>query len=228
MAMGERTPVALLSPAASVRLAIGEAVTNIAAAAIDELREIRLSANWMAASGHPGEDQALLEGVEAASALCRELGIAIPVGKDSLSMRTRWQSDGRDMTVFSPLSLIVTAFAPARDIRRTLTPQLRTDVASELYLFDLGNGANRLGGNSLSDLLVFGKRAGEHAASFAKANGAVAIDDACSAALGFGVPTYRFVRRYLERQPTAPLSLRQVDPLIRQLTQYRDLIDRIT
>ena len=154
MAMGERTPVALLNPAASARLAVGEAITNIAAAAISGIDQIRLSANWMAASGYPGEDQALLEGVEAASALCRDLGIAIPVGKDSLSMRTRWQSEGQDMTVFSPLSLIVTGFAPVSDVRKTLTPQLRTDQPAELYLLDLGNGANRMGGSCLSQVFA--------------------------------------------------------------------------
>jgi len=152
MAMGERTPVALLNPAASGRLAVGEVITNMAAARIAGLDDIRLSANWMAASGFPGEDQALYETVQAVAAVCRDVGIAIPVGKDSLSMQTRWQEDGQDKTVYAPLSLIVSGFAPVIDVRESLTPQLVNDHSSALYLFDLGAGANRLGASCLSQV----------------------------------------------------------------------------
>lgn len=152
MAMGERTPVALLNPAASGRLAVGEVITNLAAANIGALDDVRLSANWMAASGFPGEDQALYETVAAVAATCRDVGIAIPVGKDSLSMQTRWQDAGQDKTVFAPLSLIVSGFAPVIDIRKSLTPQLTRDNSSSLYLIDLGAGANRLGASCLSQV----------------------------------------------------------------------------
>ncbi len=152
MAMGERTPVAVLDAPASGRLAVAEAVTNIAAAAIDDIRDIRLSANWMAAAGHPGEDARLFDTVKAVSSeLCRELGIAIPVGKDSLSMRTRWTDNGVARQVVAPVSLIVTAFAPVSDLRRHLTPQLqRSDEPSGLLLIDLSQGANRLGASCLA------------------------------------------------------------------------------
>jgi len=160
MAMGERTPLAVLNPAASGRIAVGEAITNIAAAAIDKLRDIRLSANWMAAAGHPGEDASLYDTVRAVGAeLCRELGIAIPVGKDSLSMRAAWTDDEGAHEVVAPVSLIVSAFAPVSDVRRHLTPQLRqTDPAGMLLLIDLGDGANRLGGSSLAQ--VFDRHGG--------------------------------------------------------------------
>jgi phosphoribosylformylglycinamidine synthase len=127
-------------------------VTNIAAAAIDDIRDIRLSANWMAAAGHPGEDARLFDTVKAVSSeLCRALGIAIPVGKDSLSMRTRWTDTGVARQVVAPVSLIVTAFAPVSDLRRHLTPQLqRTDEPSCLLLIDLSRGANRLGASCLA------------------------------------------------------------------------------
>jgi len=159
MSMGERTPVAKLSPAASGRLAVGEALTNIAAAAVDKITDVRLSANWMAACGYGAENQALFDTVTAiADGFCQELGLAIPVGKDSLSMRTSWDEQGEQHTVYAPLSLIVSAFAPAEDIRRTLTPQLKAlhkDDASEMpgssvYLIDLGRGQNRLGASVLS------------------------------------------------------------------------------
>ncbi|MDD4882648.1 MAG: phosphoribosylformylglycinamidine synthase, partial [Gallionellaceae bacterium] len=152
MALGERTPLALISPAASGRMAVAEAVMNLAAAAVADISDIRLSANWMAAAGHPGEDAALFDTVRAvAKELCPELGISIPVGKDSMSMRTTWQDDGVDKAVVSPLSLIVTAFAPTPDARRTLTPQLRTDCGeTDLILLDLGEGNNRLGGSVLA------------------------------------------------------------------------------
>ena len=152
MAMGERTPVALLNPAASGRLAVGEVITNLAAARVGKLDHVRLSANWMAASGFPGEDQALFETVQAVAAVCRDAGIAIPVGKDSLSMQTRWQDGDQDKTVYAPLSLIVSGFAPVIDVRETLTPQLVKDHSSALYLFDLGFGANRLGASCLSQV----------------------------------------------------------------------------
>ena len=129
MAMGERAPVALLDAPASGRLAVAEALTNIAAASIADLATVRLSANWMAAAGSPGEDERLYDTVDAVSALCRELKIAIPVGKDSLSMQTRWTEAGVSHAVVAPVSLVVSAFAPVDDVRRTLTPQLVPDVA---------------------------------------------------------------------------------------------------
>jgi phosphoribosylformylglycinamidine synthase len=157
MAMGERTPVALLDAAASVRLAIGEAITNIASAPIGALGDIKLSANWMAPAGHPGEDARLYDAVRTAGEeLAPALGIAIPVGKDSMSMSTVWREDGREKRVTAPLSLIVSAFAPATDIRRSLTPQLRTDEGdTTLLLVDLGAGKNRLGASALAQ--VFGQ-----------------------------------------------------------------------
>ncbi|NND59705.1 MAG: phosphoribosylformylglycinamidine synthase, partial [Gammaproteobacteria bacterium] len=153
MAMGERTPVAVLNAPASGRLAIGEALTNIAAADIDGLSDIRLSANWMAAAGHAGDDADLYATVRAVGEeLCPALGIAIPVGKDSLSMRTSWQDGGRDKLVAAPVSLVISAFAPVGDVRRTLTPVLNTDDDTRLILIDLGKGANRLGGSSLAQV----------------------------------------------------------------------------
>lgn len=158
MAMGERTPLAVLDAPASGRMAVGEAITNIAAAGIRDLRQVRLSANWMAAAGHPGEDARLFETVEAVAALCRELGIAIPVGKDSLSMQARWSDRSGDHRVVSPVSLIVSAFAPVPDVRRHLTPQLRrVGEESRLLLIDLG-GANRLGNSCLAQ--AFGRQGG--------------------------------------------------------------------
>ncbi len=154
MAMGERTPLAVLDGPASGRMAIGEAITNIAAAAIPSLGHVRLSANWMAACGEPGEDAALFDTVRAVGeSLCPALGIAIPVGKDSLSMRTRWDSPQGERAVIAPLSLIVSAFAPAEDARRTLTPQLHLDRGDSLLLLaDLGRGRNRLGGSALAQV----------------------------------------------------------------------------
>ncbi|HET6630542.1 MAG TPA: phosphoribosylformylglycinamidine synthase [Woeseiaceae bacterium] len=151
MAMGERTPLAVLDACASGRMAVGEAIANIAAAAIDDLRQVRLSANWMAAAGHAGEDARLFDTVEAVAALCRELGIAIPVGKDSLSMQASWSDEAGSHRVVSPVSLIVSAFAPVSDVRRHLTPELqRVDEPSRLLLVDLADGANRLGGSCLA------------------------------------------------------------------------------
>jgi len=155
MAMGERPPVALIDPAASGRLAVGEAITNSAAAAIDRIGDIRLSANWMAAAGHPGEDAGLFDTVRALGlALCPALGVAIPVGKDSMSMKTLWTDrDGRSREMTAPLTLIVSAFAPVRDAGRTLTPQLRTDQGeTDLILIDLGRGRNRLGASCLAQV----------------------------------------------------------------------------
>jgi phosphoribosylformylglycinamidine synthase len=151
MAMGERTPLALINPEASGRMAVGEAITNIAAAQIAHLGHIKLSANWMAAAGHPGEDAGLYDTVRAVAELCPQLGISIPVGKDSLSMKTAWSEDGKKGEVTAPLSLIVSAFAPVTDVRATLTPELRTDDGeSVLALIDLGGGKCRLGGSALA------------------------------------------------------------------------------
>ncbi|MFZ3206263.1 MAG: phosphoribosylformylglycinamidine synthase [Pseudomonas sp.] len=154
MAMGERTPLALLDAAASGRIAIGETLTNLAAARIEKISDIKLSANWMAAAGHPGEDARLYDTVRAVGMqLCPELGITIPVGKDSMSMKTRWQDDGAEKSVTSPLSLIVTGFAPVSDIRQTLTPQLRMDKGeTDLILIDLGRGQNRMGASILAQV----------------------------------------------------------------------------
>ncbi|HIF9503765.1 TPA: phosphoribosylformylglycinamidine synthase [Photobacterium damselae] len=154
MSMGERTPVALLDFAASARLAVGEALTNIAATDIGNIKHIKLSANWMSPAGHPGEDAGLYEAVKAVGEeLCPALGLTIPVGKDSMSMKTQWQDDGQDKTVTSPLSLIITAFARVEDVRHTVTPQLRTDHGdSSLILIDLGCGQNRLGATALAQV----------------------------------------------------------------------------
>jgi len=150
MAIGERTPVAVTNPAAAGRLAVGEAITNVAAADVPALDQVRMSANWMAASGVPGEDEALFDTVSAVAELCRALRIAIPVGKDSLSMRTKWEQDGDAREVVAPVSLIVSAFAPVADVRRTLTPQLTDDADTCLLLIDLGGGRDRLGASSLA------------------------------------------------------------------------------
>jgi phosphoribosylformylglycinamidine synthase len=160
MAMGERTPLAVIDAAASGRMAVGEAITNIAAAPIADIADIKLSANWMAACGQPGQDAALFDTVKAVGMeLCPALGISIPVGKDSLSMRTTWSEEGAAKAdslgtakaVTSPVSLIVSAFAPVVDVRRSLTPQIRTDAGeSVMILVDLGRGKNRLGASALS------------------------------------------------------------------------------
>ncbi|WP_339522628.1 phosphoribosylformylglycinamidine synthase [Pseudomonas sp. EA_35y_Pfl2_R111] len=157
MAMGERTPLALLDAAASGRMAIGETLTNLAASRIEKISDIKLSANWMAAAGHPGEDARLYDTVKAVGMqLCPELGITIPVGKDSMSMKTQWTDAGTDKSVTSPLSLVVTGFAPVNDIRKTLTPQLRMDKGeTDLILIDLGRGQNRMGASILTQ--VYGK-----------------------------------------------------------------------
>jgi phosphoribosylformylglycinamidine synthase len=154
MAMGERTPLALLDAPASGRMAVGETITNLAAARIEKLSDIKLSANWMAAAGHPGEDARLYDTVKAVGMeLCPALGITIPVGKDSMSMKTRWQEEGVDKSVTAPLSLVITGFAPVQDIRQTLTPQLRMDKGeTDLILIDLGRGQNRMGASILAQV----------------------------------------------------------------------------
>jgi phosphoribosylformylglycinamidine synthase len=154
MAIGERTPLALLNAPASGRMAIGEAITNIAAARVAKLGDIKLSANWMAAAGHPGEDAKLYDTVRAVGIeLCPRLGIAIPVGKDSMSMKTVWRQQGESREMTAPLSLIVSAFAPVSDARQTLTPQLRRDQGdSDLILIDLGKGKHRLGASALAQV----------------------------------------------------------------------------
>jgi phosphoribosylformylglycinamidine synthase len=153
MALGERSPLAILNPAASGRMAVTEALTNLAAADVARLEDIKLSANWMAACGVPGQDAALFDTVSAVGDWCQSLGLSIPVGKDSLSMRTAWQDDQGEHQVVSPVSLVVTAFAPVADVRRTLTPQLRTDAGdSVLLLIDLGEGRQRMGGSVLGQV----------------------------------------------------------------------------
>ncbi|HUN67490.1 MAG TPA: phosphoribosylformylglycinamidine synthase, partial [Burkholderiales bacterium] len=156
MAIGERTPIALIDGPASGRMAVAEAITNIAAAAVGDIGGIKLSANWMCAAGQPGEDASLFDTVKAVGMeLCPALGVAIPVGKDSMSMRTAWNDpkSGEAKAVTAPLSLVVSAFAKVSDARRTLTPELRRDVGdTELVLVDLGAGRNRLGGSILAQV----------------------------------------------------------------------------
>ena len=153
MAMGERTPLAILDAPASGRMAVGEALTNIAAARIAKLGDVKLSANWMAPAGVPGEDARLFDTVRAVSDLCQTIGVSIPVGKDSLSMRTAWEENGEAKQVVAPLSLIVSSFAPVLNARRTLTPQLKIDgEVTDLLLIDLGEGRNRLGGSALAQV----------------------------------------------------------------------------
>lgn len=154
MSMGERPPIALVHPAASGRMAVGEALTNLVAADVGALRNVRLSANWMAAAGYGAEDAALFDTVKAiGEELCPRLGIAIPVGKDSLSMKTVWQQNGESREMTAPLSLIISAFAPVKDVRHTWTPQLRTDQGdTDLILIDLGKGKNRLAGSALAQV----------------------------------------------------------------------------
>ena len=154
MAMGERTPVALLDYAASARLAVAESITNIAAVDIGDLDRVKLSANWMAAAGHPGEDAGLYAAVKAVGEeLCPALGVTIPVGKDSMSMKTKWEQNGEQREVIAPMSLIISSFARVEDVRLTKTPQLRTDKGdTSLILIDLGLGKNRLGGSALAQV----------------------------------------------------------------------------
>ena len=159
MSLGERTPVALLNFGASARLAVAESLTNIAGTDIagsdgDRLNRIKLSANWMSPAGHPGEDAGLYEAVKAiGEELCPALGLTIPVGKDSMSMRTQWQEDGVEKSVTSPMSLIITAFGVVEDIRKTVTPELRTDKGeTRLIAIDLSQGKKRLGGSCLAQV----------------------------------------------------------------------------
>ena len=154
MAMGERAPLALIDAPASGRMAIAEAITNIAAAAIGAIEKVKLSANWMCACGEEGEDAALFDTVEAVGMeFCPRLGVSIPVGKDSLSMRTVWEDDkGEAHAVVAPLSLVISAFAPVADIRATATPDLKDESDSELLLIDLGRGRHRLGGSCLAQV----------------------------------------------------------------------------
>lgn len=154
MSIGERAPIALLNFAASARMAVGEAITNIAATQIGEMKRIKLSANWMVAAGHPGEDAGLYDAVKAISEeLCPQLGLTIPVGKDSMSMKTYWQKNGQHQEVASPMSVIISAFARVDDIRHVITPQLRTDLGeSTLLLIDLGQRHNCLGATALAQV----------------------------------------------------------------------------
>jgi phosphoribosylformylglycinamidine synthase len=153
MAIGERTPLALIDPAASGRIAVGEAITNIAAAAIAHLGDVKLSANWMAAAGHPGEDAALFDTVRAVRDLAIALGVSIPVGKDSMSMRTTWRDEGGEHAVTAPVSLVVSAFAPSVDARACLTPLLRDDAGETCLLhLDIAGGRRRLGGSALAQV----------------------------------------------------------------------------
>jgi phosphoribosylformylglycinamidine synthase len=154
MAMGERTPVAVIDAPASGRMAVGEVITNLAAASITNLSDIRLSANWMAAAGYSGEDERLYDTVRAVGMeLCPALGITIPVGKDSMSMKTVWEEGEETRVMTSPLSLIISGFAPVEDVRKTMTPQLKLDAGeTDLILVDLANGQNRLGGSCLSQV----------------------------------------------------------------------------
>ncbi|MFT7290188.1 MAG: phosphoribosylformylglycinamidine synthase [Reinekea sp.] len=154
LAMGERTPVALINPAASGRLAVAETLTNLASSAIGEMKKVRLSANWMAAAGHPGEDEALYDTVKAVGLeLCPALDLTIPVGKDSMSMRTTWQDDGKTKSVTAPMSVVITGIAPVTDVRLSVTPQFKTDAGqTDIVLIDLGRGQNRLGGSALAQV----------------------------------------------------------------------------
>ena len=152
MSMGEKPTVALFDAPASGRMAIGEAITNIAGVNIGKMGNIKLSANWMAACGNAGEDEKLYRTVEAVSHTCQALGLSIPVGKDSLSMKTVWQDEGAQKSVVSPLSLIISAFAPVQDVRRTLTPELKNTADSAIFAIDLGFGRSRMGGSALSQV----------------------------------------------------------------------------
>ena len=153
MAMGERTPLAIIDAPASGRMAVGEAITNIAAADVEKLSDLKLSANWMAAAGYPGEDAKLFATVKAVGMeLCPQLGISIPVGKDSLSMKTAWSEGTQKKEVVAPVSLIISAFAKVGDARATLTPELVREADTELLLIDLGAGKNRLGASALAQV----------------------------------------------------------------------------
>ena len=153
MAMGEKGPLALINAAASGRMAVAESLMNLFAARIEKLEDVKLSANWMAPAGHAGEDARLFDTVQAVSVYCQDMGLSIPVGKDSMSMKTVWQDGDEKKSVTSPLSLVVTAFATTPDVRKHVTPQLRTDAGdTRLILVDLGFGKNRLGASSLAQV----------------------------------------------------------------------------
>ena len=152
MSMGEKPALALFDATASGRMCVGEALTNIAATQIGALGNVKLSANWMAACGVKGEDEKLYRTVDAVSQLCQSLGVSIPVGKDSLSMKTVWQENGAQKSVVSPLSLIISAFAPVQDVRKTVTPDIKPVADSVLLLVDLGFGKARMGGSALSQV----------------------------------------------------------------------------
>lgn len=152
MSMGEKPTVALFDAPASGRMCVGEAITNIAAVNIGDIGNIKLSANWMAACGNEGEDEKLYRTVEAVSKACQALDLSIPVGKDSLSMKTVWQDDGEQKSVVSPLSLIISAFAPVKDVRKTVTPELKNVEDSVLLFVDLGFGKARMGGSAFGQV----------------------------------------------------------------------------
>ena len=152
MSMGEKPTVALFDAPASGRMCVGEAITNIAAVNIGDIGNIKLSANWMAACGNEGEDEKLYRTVEAVSKACQALDLSIPVGKDSLSMKTVWQDGEEKKSVVSPLSLIISAFAPVEDVRKTVTPELKNVEDSVLLLVDLGNGKARMGGSAFGQV----------------------------------------------------------------------------
>lgn len=177
MASGERPQVALVNPKASARLSIAESITNIACSKVEKMSDIKLSANWMAAAGHPGEDSALYDAVETVGLeLCPALGIAVPVGKDSMSMKTVWQDGADSKAVISPMSLNITAFAPVIDVRKTVTPQLRTDLGdTELFVVDLGKGQNRIGASCLAQVY---NQVGETSADLDSADDLIHLFDA--------------------------------------------------
>ena len=153
MSLGERTPLALCDANAAARMTIGEALTNMLGGYVADIHDISLSANWMSASGHTGEDAKLFEAVKAVGMdLCPELGLTVPVGKDSMSMKSSWTEGGQDKSVTSPLSLIITAFSKTPDVRLQITPLLDTTTDSELLLIDLGLGQNRMGGSCLAQV----------------------------------------------------------------------------
>ncbi len=176
MAIGERTPLALLDAAAAARMAVGEAITNLCAAPVESLHRVKLSANWMAACGHAGEDALLFDAVKAVGMeLCPELDISIPVGKDSLSMQAQWHSDGEAHKSVSPVSLIISAFAPVTDVRQQLTPLLAREEDSDLWLIGLGAGKKRLGGSVLAQ--VYPQSGGEGAWPAFAGEGVPDLDD---------------------------------------------------
>ncbi len=153
MSIGEKTPLSLINAAAAARMSVGEALTNLLSVYIEDISHINLSANWMCASGFPGEDAKLYEAVKAIGMeLCPKLGLTIPVGKDSMSMKSTWNENGKERSVTAPLSLIISAFSKIPDARLQITPLLDTKIDSELFLIDLGLGKNRMGGSCLAQV----------------------------------------------------------------------------